>query len=44
MLEEQDSGDNGVGEGQVEEADERVVLFVGGCDGGSAWQENERIR
>ena len=44
MLEEQDSSDNGLGEGRVEEADKRVILFVGDWDGGSAWQENERIR
>ena len=44
VLEERDGGEEGVGGGRVEEADERVGLFVGDWEGGSsAWEENERI-
>ena len=31
MLKERDGGEDGVGGGRVEEADERIGLFVGDC-------------
>ena len=44
VLEEWDGGEDGVGEGRVEEANERVGLFVGDWEGGSsAWKEDEGI-
>jgi hypothetical protein len=44
MLKERDGGEDGVGGGRVEEADERVCLFVGDWEGDSrAWEENEWI-
>ena len=44
VLEERDGGEDGVGRGRVEEADERVGLFVGDGEGDSrTWEENEWI-
>ena len=41
MLEKRDGGEDGVGGGRVEEANERVCLFVGDWKGDSrAWEEN----
>jgi len=44
VLDEGDGGEDGVGEGRVEEAYEGVSLFVGDREGGAgAWEEDEGI-